>query len=106
MNIWTAMQTEVFRTVAVLVVLAVLSGIAVSALVIIARHTKASNISARKLHLQQANIIAMLLRAGFRPAKGKPDWHDNGMETQMMGAGSPYDTHVDPFAAWRAKNTI
>lgn len=103
MTIWTAMQTEVFRTVAVLIVLSVLCGIAISALVIIARHTRSSAVDARKMHLQQANIISMLLRAGFRPAKAKPDWHDSGHETQVMGACSPYDTHVDPFAAWRAK---
>lgn len=35
----------------------------------------------RKVRIQQANIISMLLRAGFRPAKGGPDWRDDGDRT-------------------------
>lgn len=40
----------------------------------------------RKIHLQQANIVAMLLRAGFRPARGKPDWFEDGEATQLPGS--------------------
>lgn len=37
----------------------------------------------RKLHLQQGNIIAMMIRAGFRPARGEPDWGDSGDKTRL-----------------------
>lgn len=36
----------------------------------------------RKVHLQQSNIVGMLLRAGFRPARGEPDWRDDAVRTQ------------------------
>jgi hypothetical protein len=36
-----------------------------------------------KIHLQQATIIKMMLRAGFRPAKSDPDWRDDGDQTQL-----------------------
>lgn len=39
---------------------------------------------ARRIHLQQATIIGMLLKAGFRPAKTL-DWFDNGDETRQLG---------------------
>jgi hypothetical protein len=50
--------------------------------------------SLRKIHLQQANIIAMLLRAGFRPARTL-DWRDDGDRT--MHPESPALTRFD----WR-----
>jgi hypothetical protein len=100
----TLIQTEAFRTGVVCVVLAVLSGIVTASLILGVRRMRATQADARKVHLQLANIVQMLLRAGFRPAKGRLDWHDHGHETQVMGEGSPYDTKVDPFAAWRAKS--
>lgn len=40
-------------------------------------------IEQRRLHLQQANIIAMLLRAGFRGPRAPRDWGDSGRWTQI-----------------------
>ncbi len=37
----------------------------------------------RRIHLQQANIIAMLLRAGFRGPREGVDWGDSGSFTQV-----------------------
>lgn len=37
----------------------------------------------RRIHLQQANIIAMLLRAGFRAPSASRDWGDSGHWTQV-----------------------
>lgn len=42
----------------------------------------------RRLHLQQANIIAMLLRAGFRGPRAGRDWGDSGHLTQVRGDSS------------------
>lgn len=50
---------------------------------------------ARKLHVQQGNIVAMLLRAGFRPARAEPDWVDDWRRTSVRGEGSPSDTLWD-----------
>ena len=37
----------------------------------------------RRVHLQQATIIAMLLRAGFRGPREGIDWGDSGSFTQV-----------------------
>lgn len=79
----------------VLGVLAFLAGSAVCALILIARHAREASVSARKLHLQQANIIKMMLRAGFRPPERGQDWADAALETQVLGQGSPLDTKWD-----------
>ena len=39
----------------------------------------------RRIHLQQANIIAMLLRAGFRGPRAGLDWGDSGHLTRVAG---------------------
>lgn len=39
----------------------------------------------RLLHLQQATIIAMLMRAGFRRPSAGPDWGDSGHMTKVAG---------------------
>jgi hypothetical protein len=38
----------------------------------------------RKLHRQQANIVSMLLRAGFKMGPTR-DWGDDGRRTSVMG---------------------
>lgn len=38
----------------------------------------------RRIHLQQANIVAMLLRAGFRSPSAQRDWGDSGHWTRAM----------------------
>jgi hypothetical protein len=52
------------------------------ALVLQDRRMRAMVVEQRRLHLQQANIIAMLLRAGFRGPKAPPDWGDSGNWTR------------------------
>jgi hypothetical protein len=42
----------------------------------------------RRIHLQQSNIIAMLLRAGFRGPRAARDWGDSGNWTQVRGDSS------------------
>lgn len=42
----------------------------------------------RRIHLQQATIIAMLLRAGFRGPRQGLDWGDSGSWTQVRDQGS------------------
>jgi hypothetical protein len=37
----------------------------------------------RRIHLQQANIIAMLLRAGFRSPSAQRDWGDSAHWTRV-----------------------
>jgi hypothetical protein len=37
----------------------------------------------QRIHLQQANIIAMLLRAGFRGPREGLDWGDSGSWTRV-----------------------
>lgn len=102
---WAAMQTEAFRTLVVLVVLVFLTTTALCALVILGRITSDGARTLRKLHLQQSNIINMMLRAGFRPPKGK-DWFDDARETQVVDQGSPYDTKVDVHAYQRAASSV
>lgn len=48
----------------------------------------------RRIHKQQANIIGMLLKAGFRPANTL-DWLDDGDGTRRLG--EPVMTQFD----WR-----
>lgn len=43
----------------------------------------------RRIHLQQANIIAMLLRAGFRSPSAARDWGDSGHWTQVRDSSDP-----------------
>lgn len=45
----------------------------------------------RKLHLQQSNIVQMLLRAGFRPARGSLDWRDDADATQAAPDFTKFD---------------
>lgn len=42
----------------------------------------------RRIHLQQATIIGMLLRAGFRGPRQGLDWGDSGSWTQVREPGS------------------
>lgn len=42
----------------------------------------------RRIHLQQATIIGMLVRAGFRGPRQSLDWGDSGSWTQVRGHGS------------------
>lgn len=49
----------------------------------LARVFEETRTNLRKIHAQQANIIGMLLRAGFRPARGGLDWLDDGDKTQL-----------------------
>ncbi len=82
------MGPEELRTVAALVVLAVLLAITLGSLVLIVRAIRDVSESVRKLHLQQATIVGMLLRAGFRPAPRGRDWFDDADKTR------------DPYAEW------
>lgn len=43
----------------------------------------------RRIHAQQANIIAMLLRAGFRAPSASRDWGDSGHWTQVRDSSDP-----------------
>jgi hypothetical protein len=53
-----------------------------------------------KLHLQQANIVGMLLRAGFRTSKSGRDWFDDAAETR-----GPRDSELDITEwDWRVPN--
>lgn len=67
-------------------VLALLVAVTVVALVLVVRASRDIAQDMRRVHLQQANIIRMLLKAGFRPAKGR-DWFDDGGATQVRGDG-------------------
>jgi hypothetical protein len=44
--------------------------------------------SMRRLHQQQANIVSMLLKAGFRPA-GTRNWFDDGDSTRCSSDPDP-----------------
>ncbi len=65
--------------------LALLSATAIGALILIARSMRSLAREMRRLHLQQGNIVATLLRAGFRPARGGPDWFDERLGTRVSG---------------------
>jgi hypothetical protein len=49
-----------------------------------ARALRSTDAAVRKIHQQQANIIGMLLKAGFRPVSSK-DWFDDGDHTRQIG---------------------
>lgn len=63
-------------------VLLVVAGLVALSLVV--RHVGRIEVTLRKLHVQQSNIIAMLLRAGFRPARTL-NWLEDGDETRVAG---------------------
>lgn len=81
----TSLGPEDVRTIAALVVLAVLLAVTLGALVLIAGSTRKIAESMHRLHLQQATIVGMLLRAGFRPHRRGKDWFDDGDETRVKG---------------------
>jgi hypothetical protein len=54
------------------------------AMVLLDRRLKAIVAEQRRIHLQQSNIIAMLMRAGFRGPKAPPDWGDSGNWTRVI----------------------
>lgn len=89
------MSREDVQALVCLVVLAALCAVVIVALVFIARALADVAGSMRKVHIQQANIIRMLLKAGFRPARHGRDWFDDGAPTQVIGQGSDYDTQFD-----------
>jgi hypothetical protein len=62
----------------------VMAAALVCALVLQDRRMRAMVAEQRRLHLQQANIIAMLMRAGFRGPKAPPDWGDSGNWTRHI----------------------
>ncbi len=93
--------TDAFRTAFVLAVTAMLLVIALGYIVCAVRAWRDAAYSLRRIHQQQANIIAMMLRAGFRPARSSPDWFDDSHETSLRSEGTPHDTRVDAFAPWR-----
>ncbi len=82
------MGHDELRTVAALVVLAVLLAVTLGALVLIVRALRDISAAVRKIHLQQASIVGMMLRAGFRPAPRGRDWFDDSDKTR------------DPYATW------
>ena len=57
--------------------------VALVALVFIAdRRLRAIEAEQRRIHLQQATIIGMLVRAGFRRPKATHDWGDSALATR------------------------
>lgn len=83
------------RAATVAGLLAVICLVVIVSLVFIVRSLEGISTSQRKLHLQQATIIGMLLRAGFRPATKGPDWFDDASRTQVAR-----DTHYTQWD-WR-----
>lgn len=65
--------------------LALLCAVVIVALVFIAKSLRSVATETRRIHLQQATIVGMLLRAGFRPHKGGKDWFDDGKRTRVAG---------------------
>lgn len=63
--------------------LVILTVALVALLVIANRRLRELVAEQRRLHLQQANIIAMLLRAGFRGPRAGLDWGDSGHLTRV-----------------------
>jgi hypothetical protein len=78
------MTTELAALI-VVVTLAALAGITIVSLVFIARAMGVTAHEMRRLHLQQGTIVAMLLKAGFRPARGGRDWSDDAARTRQVG---------------------
>jgi hypothetical protein len=83
---------DLFQRVAALTLREWLIAVVVTALVIAltwlavtgARAVRATDAAVRKIHQQQANIIGMMLKAGFRPVSSK-DWFDDGDRTREIG---------------------
>lgn len=73
---------EEVRTVAALIVLAILLAVTLGALVLIVSSLRAVAADMQRLHMQQATIVRMLLRAGFRPAGTSRDWFDDPHSTK------------------------
>lgn len=73
------------RALAVALGLALLCGVVIVCLVLISRSLRTVATEMRRLHLQQATIVGMLLRAGFRPAKGRKDWYEDDHDTRLAG---------------------
>ena len=71
-----------------LAVLALAAGALIGALVLIARSARNLDTNMRRLHLQQATIVGMMLKAGFRPLKTGKDWFDDG---DVTNAGAHLD---------------
>lgn len=78
------MTAEEIRTVAALGALALLLSVTLAALVMIVRALRDTAGSMQRLHLQQATIVRMLLRAGFRPPSSSPDWCDDAHKTRGL----------------------
>lgn len=56
----------------------------------------AASTDLKKLHIQQATIVGMLLRAGFKPMKGSMDWADDALVTMCVNeAANQARTRVD-----------
>lgn len=55
----------------------------ISLLALVNRRLVAIAAEQRRLHLQQATIVGMLLRAGFRGPSAGRDWGDSGHFTKV-----------------------
>lgn len=84
MQTWLSRIPPEWIAVAFLAVLALAAG----ALVLIARSARSLDTNMRRLHLQQATIVGMMLKAGFRPLKTGKDWFDDG---DVTSAGAHLD---------------
>lgn len=49
-----------------------------------ARDAREARFDLKRLHQQQATIVGMLLRAGFRPPSGRKDWFEDPHATKDM----------------------
>lgn len=78
-------MTEEWRTIAVLVVLGLLLVVTLGALVLIVRSLRDLAGDMRRLSLQQATVVRMLLRAGFRPPSSTADWLEDADKTRARG---------------------
>lgn len=63
--------------------LVILAVAVVSLLVIAERRLRAIVSEQRRLHLQQATIVGMMLRAGFRGPSAARDWGDSALATKI-----------------------
>lgn len=95
---WVAtIDLDVVRTLVALVVLALLCTSVIVALVFVSKHLKDIAFNQRRIHQQQATIIGMMLKAGFRPLKHGADWFDDAHATRVRGDLESSDTDWD----WR-----
>lgn len=78
-------MTEEMRTVVVLGVVTLLLLVTLVSLVLIVRALRSVAFDMRRLHGQQATVVRMLLRAGFRPPSATLDWLDDAHKTQLRG---------------------